>query len=478
VALAGLVSALSFVSRHEPREGVVRALLYIPWEVLALGVAYVLDRRLANGGLVSSGQIERPAAAVFLFPLTLSFGVAVLAARLTTVLIGRARSSGTSGVSAWYLARRRLASSARLAMLFLVVASLALSVFAASRAMVGSLRATVEAKAKVFVGSDVQLQIGRDTTVPKGFAYPATIVTRARQAGYLSGGELQFDLLVVDPATFESAAYWNGVFADRPLPDLLGLLTAPTSGALPVIMSNGGGLTPSTLLMQQQTTPIDIVARTSSFPGTSSGRPVFIVAAGPLARAFAGKPDPLNEPQVTREMWIRGPADPILAAASRAGVGSFLTITAAGVEDIPFIQAAVDTYLVLNVIGVVALILVLIVAVVYLQARQRARVVASALSLRMGLRSGTMRRSLAIELGALLFGGLVFGGATGMFATTVVVPHLDPLPTIPPSPISIVPVVAMASVAVFLVIAAVAGGWIADRATRGVRLGEVLRVAE
>ncbi|MGZ4110290.1 MAG: hypothetical protein ACXVP7_11475, partial [Actinomycetota bacterium] len=235
---------------------------------------------------------------------------------------------------------------------------------------------------------------------------------------------------------------------------------------------------PSTLLMQQQTTPIDIVARTSSFPGTSSGRPVFIVAAGPLARAFAGKPDPLNEPQVTREMWIRGPADPILAAASRAGVGSFLTITAAGVEDIPFIQAAVDTYLVLNVIGVVALILVLIVAVVYLQARQRARVVASALSLRMGLRSGTMRRSLAIELGALLFGGLVFGGATGMFATTVVVPHLDPLPTIPPSPISIVPVVAMASVAVFLVIAAVAGGWIADRATRGVRLGEVLRVAE
>lgn len=376
------------------------------------------------------------------------------------------------------MARRRLTSSVRLAMLFLVVVSIALSVFAASRAMVGSLRATVEAKAKVFVGSDVQLQIGPDTSIPRGFAYPATIVTRARQAGYLPGGELQFDLLVVDPATFASAAYWNGAFSDRPLPDLLSLLTEPAGGGLPAIMSNGGASAPSTLDIQQQTVPIDIVARTSSFPGTSSERPVFVVADAPLSRTFAGKPDPLHETQATREMWIRGPADPVLAAASHAGVGSYLTITADGVEDIPFIQAAIDTYLVLNVIGVVALILVLIVAVVYLQARQRARVVASALSYRMGLRRGTMRRSLTIELGALLFGGLLIGGASGLLATSVVVPHLDPLSTIPPNPVSVVPIVAVASAAIFLIVAAIGGGWIADNATRDVHLGEVLRVAE
>ena len=477
IVLVGLVSALSFVSRHEPREGVIRALLWVPWEVPALWAAYLFARQL-GGVVISTGQIASPPAAVFLFPLALSFGVAVLVARASTVVLGRARAGTTLRVSAWYLARRRMASSVRLSMVFLVVVSLALSLFAASRAMVGSLRATVDAKAKVFVGSDVQVQVGRDTQVPRGFAFPATIVTRARQAGYLPGGELQFDLLVVDPSTFASAAYWNDRFADRSLPDLMNLLTQPAEGGLPVIMSNGGASAPATIVMEQRSIPIDVVARTSSFPGTSSVRPVFIVAGGPLSRAFAGSSGLLNEPQDTREMWIRGSAGRVLAAVSQAGIGSLLTITAAGVEDIPFIQATVDTYLVLNVIGLVALILVLVVAVLYLQARQRARVVASALSYRMGLGRGTMRRSLTIELGALLFAGLAIGAATGLVATSVVVPHVDPLSTIPPSPIPVMPLLAVAGAAIFLVVAAFAGGWLADNATRGVRLGEVLRVSE
>ena len=55
---------------------------------------------------------------------------------------------GTSRCGVW---RRHPGSP----ILFLVAASLALAVFAASQAMVSSLRTTVEAKAKVFVGSDV-----------------------------------------------------------------------------------------------------------------------------------------------------------------------------------------------------------------------------------------------------------------------------------------------------------------------------------
>ena len=101
-------------------------------------------------------------------------------------------------------------------------------------------------------------------------------------------------------------------------------------------------------------------------------------------------------------MWIRGPADQAVAAAADAGVDTYLTITADEVSDIPFIKAAIDTFLVLDVLGVAALILVLVVAIAYLQARQRSRIVATALSTRMGLRSGTMRRSLVIELATLL----------------------------------------------------------------------------
>jgi Predicted permease. len=363
-------------------------------------------------------------------------------------------------------------------MLFLVASSLAFAVFAASQGMVGSLRATVEAKAKVFVGSDVELQVGPDTQIPADLGFPATIATRLKLAGRLPNSDVQFDLLAIDPTTFEGAAYWDAAFSDRSVADLMQLLSDPSGDRLPVLIADGQGLAPAALEIQQHIVPIEIVAEASSVPGTSSDRPVFVVSGERLRAAFAGLPDPLHEVQATREMWIRGPSDEVVAAAANAGVGSYLTITADEVADIPFIKAAIDTFLVLDLLGVVALILVLVTAIAYLQARQRSRIVATALSTRMGLRPGTMRRSLVIELAILLFGALAVGVATGLIGAAIVTPYLDPLPTIPPDPISVVPWIAVASVAVGLGAAAFAGGRLASRAARDVRLGEVLRVAE
>ena len=151
-------------------------------------------------------------------------------------------------------------------MVFLVAATLALAVFAASQTMVSSLRSTVDAKAKVFVGSDVQLQVGPDTQIPSDFGFPATIATRSRQAGYISDSDLQFDLLAIDPATFERAAYWNSAFSDRSEADLMRLLEAPSGDRLPVVLANGQGIAPAALEMQQHIVPIDIVATASRIP--------------------------------------------------------------------------------------------------------------------------------------------------------------------------------------------------------------------
>ena len=326
---------------------------------------------------------------------------------------------------------RRLASSSRLATLFLVAASLALAVFVASQAMVSSLRTTVDAKAKVFVGSDVRLQIGPDTQVPPDLGFPATIATRSRQMGRFTDTDRSFDMVAIDPATFGSAAYWNDAFSDRSVPELMDLLSDGSGDRLPVVMANRQGPIPVELEIQRQIVPIEVVAEATSVPGTSSDRPVFMVSEERLRDAFAGLPDPLHEAQTTREMWIRGPSDEALKAASAAGVESYLTITANEVADIPFIKAAIDTFLILDVLGVVALILVLIVAIVYLQARQRSRIVSMALSERMGLQEATMRRSLVFELAVLLFGGLAVGAATGLIGAAIVIPYLDPLPTIP-----------------------------------------------
>jgi putative ABC transport system permease protein len=478
ISLVGVVSALSFVRHHEPRVGASRVVLFLPWELLAFFGAYVMRSELHSTGGVVGTAVQRPSASVFLFPLLLALGVAILSARLLTLALSRRRRGDTGRVSAWYLAVRRLGSSSRLAVLFLVAASLALAVFTASQAMVSSLRGTVEAKAKVFVGSDVQLQIGPDTVVPPNLGFPATIATRSRQAGQIPNTDRSFDLLAIDPDTFEQAAYWNSAFSDRSLSDLMDRLREPSDGRLPVLMANGRGIAPTALEIQQQIVPIEIVAETSSVPGASSERPVFVVSDRALHAAFAGRSDPLNAVQTTREMWIRGPSDAVVSAASNAGVGSYLTITADEVADIPFIKAAIDTFVVLDMLGVVALLLVLVVGVVYLQTRQRSRILSTALSTRMGLESGTMRRSLVLELMIVLFAALAVGAATGLIGAAIVLPFLDPLPTIPPGPIDVIPWIELAAAAAGLAIAAYVGGALAGRVARGVSLGEVLRVSE
>ena len=223
IAVVAIVSGASYVARHERRERLARAVLWVPWELLGFGVAWVLYRRLeTQGGLVESGGLLRPGAAVFLFPLALSLGVGILAARVMVVALTRHRAGRRTGISAWFMAERRLSSSSRLTALFLVASAMSLAVFASAQAMASSLRATVDAKAGVFVGSDVQVRIGL-LSVPDtaGYPFPVTSASRVRDAGAIGGTEQRFDLVAVDPATLEGAAFWDEAFSDEPLRTLL-----------------------------------------------------------------------------------------------------------------------------------------------------------------------------------------------------------------------------------------------------------------
>ena len=485
LAVVAAVSAASFVARHERRDRLARAVLWVPWELLAFGVAWVLYRRLeTQGGLVESGGLLRPGAAVFLFPLALSLGVGILAARLLVLALGRRRPGRRTGMSAWFMAERRLSSWSRLAALFLVASGMSLAVFTSAQAMASSLRATVDAKAGVFVGSDVQVRIGL-LSVPEtdGYPFPVTSASRVRDAGAIGGTVQRFDLVAVDPATLEGAAYWDEAFADEPLGTLLDRLTVPddASAPLPIVVSNGDGSSFDSIDLAQLSVPVRVVGRTSSFPGTSSqDRPLIVVSRDALEATFAasGQPNPLNVAQGATELWIRGPAPEVLSSVDRLGVLPLTTLTADEVKDIPYIDAAIDTFVMLNVLGVAALVLVLVVAIVYVQARQRARVLGAALSARMGMTDAMLRRSLVIELGAVLGVALVIGGLVGVVSVAVVVPTLDPLPTVPPAPLILRPWWAMVAAGLVLAVASLVGGALAARAARDVSLGEVMRAAE
>lgn len=96
-------------------------------------------------------------------------------------------------------------------------------------------------------------------------------------------------------------------------------------------------------------------------------------------------------------------------------------------------------FVVMNALGLVAALLVVAGMLMYLQARQRSQVVSYALSLRMGMTHAHHRRSLVVELGTMLCYAYLLGLTVAIGAALVMVPRLDPLASIPPSPLFVWP---------------------------------------
>ena len=177
-------------------------------------------------------------------------------------------------------------------------------------------------------------------------------MVRSRDAGAFTGSTLRYDLLAIDPDTFEAAAFWNDAFSDDSLADLVARLPSTGGAALPVILSNGGDYDPSSIDLSDKAVPIEIVGRATSFPGTStSDRPLLVVDRDALAEHFTDIPDPLNTPMASAEFWVAGPTDEILASLADIGATPYSVLTADEVEDIPFIDAAIQTFLMLDVLG-------------------------------------------------------------------------------------------------------------------------------
>ena len=58
------------------------------------------------------------------------------------------------------------------------------------------------------------------------------------------------------------------------------------------------------------------------------------------------------------------------------------------------------------------------------------------------------------------------------------VPHLDPLPTIPPTPLFVSPTLLLLVALIAVLAVSWFGGWITNRRASAADLGEVMRVAE
>lgn len=487
--------ALETTSENWQGSGRVRR---VPWEAMALvlagaGVHQVLLRSAARG---VEGDIDL---LVVLFPLLAVVGVVGAATRgLARWLprLGGLRSDRVP-IAVW-LAARRLGTAGSAALMLLTGAATALGVLLYALTLAASTGPAIQAKVAALIGSAATAEVfapessrGRlpdPETLPAG----TTVIWRGQARVEPGGGAVS--VLAVDPRSFAGGALWHDRFADESLPDLLELLSEPTS-ELPALVigrtSNGSPLPAGGLLdIADVVVPYQAIARSEAFPGMGERRAVLVVDGRGLFPRMLG--DPTGAPPPDEEVLVPGTFHPeVWASGGEAALDSALEVlglggvaelfevrTAGQVAARPELLAQAWTVNYLVALGIGGGVLAVAGLLLHLEQRRAARDIAYALTRRMGLSRGAAMCATVFELVCLLGCALLLATSAALPAAWLVVTRLDPLPQLPPPPIAVVPGLALAGVAGALTLACAAGAaalqWRADRAD----VAEMLRVAE
>lgn len=480
--LVGFVSAIFFLRQSEASSARLGLLARAPWPVLMLVVSLFFLNRLMRAPGVAEGSgdgVSGPSISLLLFPVFFVAGAAGISAQLFQGGFRRLRDGSGKLGSSLFLLVHRLAGAARLSIGLLSACALALGIFVFAQTMVNSLETTIRAKSLLFVGGDVQGTSRLGQTLPDDFPYPSTPVTRLPAEGEILPGEAVVDVLAVDSETVGTVAYWDDSFGSAPLEELVEGLPDSVDGQLPVLSTDPEVTSDQSLSIDGQAVPVKVVGEVYAFPGMSVDRPVIVVDSATITEVFdqAGAGDPLEHRNAASEIWIKGDTDGIVDGLAEVEDPPYFVLTAAEVRDIPSLSAVIDTYGVLQTLGLGAGLLVIVVMLMYMQARQRNRVVSFALSRRMGLGNRSHRASLMLELGVIFTASYAAALLFGLIAARVVVSNVDPLPNIPPDPLFEPPLIPFLLAAAVLAVVSVIGGALANRRAERADLAEVMRLA-
>jgi putative ABC transport system permease protein len=190
--------------------------------------------------------------------------------------------------------------------------------------------------------------------------------------------------------------------------------------------------------------------------------------------ARAKSADPLGVLQAY--VWGKGPPAAVEQTIDSSSLSAYFSSSIDTFLHDPSVELATRTYSFMRTIAIAAAVLVLLGLLLYLQARQRSQVIASALGRRMGFGARGEALSVSLEVLAILAFAAVIGGGIAIAAAGPVVRHIDPLPADAPSPIFTLPwgaiLVAAGSLVVVAALAGALTTWLARRAD----VSEELRV--
>jgi putative ABC transport system permease protein len=451
-----------------------RALSRAPWEVpvLILAAASLYEIFSRRPPHVTDVRVPvKPDVLILLFPILFIAGMAGLATRVLHRLLPRLRSAGHGWAPAFYLSSRRLSSAPQAALTLLTVAALAIGILAYAGALSASQAASARAKAQVFVGSDVSVNLAISNPLPKRLPFPTTRITRVTNGELmgLSHGSNGVDLLGIEPASFPAVAYWDRSFSTSSLAGLIQNLRSAPSQPLPAISVGGSIRRLGTIQAGAKTVPYRVIGVARDFAGLHADRPMLVTTRHALRQRDLGG---------IEQLWAKG--DPGSILTTLRSTGSIIEGSEALAEEtqeLPQFTSLRWGLGFLQALGIVTGLIALGGIVLYLESRQRSREVSYALARRMGLSRGEHRRSIGLELAAMLGVGVVMGVGLAWLAARIVYGRLDPMPLLPPSPLFRSPYLLLGVTASCALLASWIGAWRVHRTAERANVAEVMRVA-
>lgn len=407
-------------------------LAWVPWEAALVGATLVSYDRLGEWGVPTGrgAEVSRVDLWGLLFPVLFLVTAVAILARLLVLLVRPLRAASRGWPFALYLGVRRVARYRVAAIGMVAGAALAAGVLGYSGTMDRSLDTTLRAKGQLFVGSDVAVQIAPEVEIPPALRGRATEVRFFRRAWLQRDQREGVTVLAIDPDTFAQGVFWDGSFASKDLDRILERLRDPGDGVVPaVVVGTTTGERTELGVAGSNTTTLDIapIDGVEAFPGMKPQEATVYVDHEALER--------LGARGGTREAWVRGDHDEVLADMAAAGAGHLELRTLTGIADQAAFRTVGWTFGFLQTIGVAAGLLVLGGLAVYLDARRRDRVLGYAFMRRMGLSRRAHRRALAVELAASVLAGAVVGLAMAIATASLAYSRIDPVPRYAPDPL-------------------------------------------
>ena len=445
--------------------------------------------------------------ATVLAPVVGAAALVTLGGRGIGALARRARRSGGRLPAGLFLAWRRVAASIsqRIGVILPIAAAAGVALF--SSLLVASVDDGLEAKATAAVGSEVAADLAR-TAVPAAVPEGMSLIWTGSATRTAASRVM---LMVIDTESYRHAARWDDGFG-LALDDLVARLDTAADRVPVAVTGRRADLLPGEGSVRTQSFDLAYrsVAELDAMPGMSDFLPTMVVSrqvlwdwalAFPELSSFIPPADTEVDPSVAPDVsgieaarapltgegvdrLLLGLTPRLVSTRSVAEVETFLArsgqpttriTTRADVLADADLMAQRWAFDYLGVLALSALVLSVAVLGFAMIESQRRRVIAGALTRRMGAGRSVAAAALGAEVVALVTAALLLGIGAGWMLAAAFLDRFDPLPTFPPGLSPVTPASAFGLVA--LVAAAGAGGiWLAaQRAAARSDPAEVLR---